>query len=68
MKGQVEQKMSKNLSTSSKSACGAPRAYKVIGSFIGMDMVGFCFDIGLILAVKTVNNLEYCIEELISRK
>ena len=56
----MEQKMSKNLSTSSKC--------EVIGSFIGMGMVGFCFGIGLILAVKTVNNLEYCIEELISRK
>ena len=55
---QVE--MNKNLSTSSKC--------EVIGSFIGMGMVGFCFGIGLILAVKTVNNLEYCIEELISRK
>ena len=31
---------------------------EVIGSFIGMDMVGFCFGIGLMLAVKTVNNLE----------
>ena len=43
----------KNLLTSSKS--------EVIGSFIGMGMVGFCFGIGL--AVKTVNNLE----ELIRR-
>ena len=50
----------KNLSTSSKS--------EVIGSLIGMGMEGFCFGIGLILAVKTVNNLEYCFEELISRK
>ena len=32
---------------------------EVIGSFIGM--VGFCFGIGLMLAVKTVNNLECCI-------
>ena len=31
---------------------------EVIGSFIGM---GFCFGIGLMLAVKTVNNLECCI-------
>ena len=38
--------------------------WEIIGSFIGMGMVGFCFGIGLILAVKTVNNLE----ELISRK
>ena len=30
----------------------------VIGSFIGMGMVGFCFGIGLMLAVKIVNNLE----------
>ena len=41
---------------------------EVIGSFIGIGMASFCFGIGLILAVKTVNNLEYCIEELISRK
>ena len=34
---------------------------EVIGSFIGMDMVGFCIGIGLMLAVKTVNNLECCI-------
>ena len=31
---------------------------EVIGSFIGMGMVGFCFGIGLMLAVKTVNSLE----------
>ena len=31
------------------------------GYFIGMGMVGFCFGIGLMLAVKTVNNLECCI-------
>ena len=62
---QVEKmKMSKNSSTSSKSDA----ACEVIGSFIGMGMVGFCFGIGVILAVKTVNDLEYCIEELISRK
>ena len=34
---------------------------EVIGSFIGMGIVGFCFGIGLMLAVKTVNNLECCI-------
>ena len=34
---------------------------EVIGSFIGMGMVGFCFGIGLMLAVKTLNNLECCI-------
>ena len=34
---------------------------EVIGAFIGMGMVGFCCGIGLMLAVKTVNNLECCI-------
>ena len=38
-----------------------PSKYEVIGSFIGMGMVGFWFGIGLMLAVKTVNNLECCI-------
>ena len=47
--------MTKNLLTSSKS--------DVIGSFIGMGIVGFCLGIGLMLAVKTVNNLK----ELIRR-
>ena len=45
----------KNLLTSSKS--------EVIGSFIGMGIVGFCFGIGFMPAAKTVNNLE----ELIRR-
>ena len=36
-----------------------PSKSEVIGSFMGM--VGFCLGIGLMLAVKTVNNLEYCI-------
>ena len=34
---------------------------EVIGSFIDMGMVGSCFGIGLMLAVKTVNNLKCCI-------
>ena len=38
-----------------------PSKSGVIESFIGMSMVGFCFGIGLMLAVKTVNNLECCI-------
>ena len=52
----------KNLLTLSKSEGprGAPLS-GVIGSFIGMGIVGFCFGIGLMLAVKTVNNLECCI-------
>ena len=37
-----------------------PSMSEVIGSFIGMGMVGFCFGIGLMLAVKT-GNLECCI-------
>ena len=38
-----------------------PSKSEVIGSFKGMGIVGFCFGIGLMLAVKTVNNLECCI-------
>ena len=38
-----------------------PSKSEVIGSFIGMGMVGFCFGIRLMLAVKTLNNLECCI-------
>ena len=46
-------KMEKMIKRLSKS--------EVIGSFIGMGMAGFCAQIGLMLAVKTVNNLECCI-------
>ena len=35
------------------ATAGQGAASGVIGSFIGMGMVGFCFGIGLILAVKT---------------
>ena len=38
-----------------------PGKSEVIGSFIGMGIVGFCFGIGPMLAVKTVNNLKCCI-------
>ena len=38
-----------------------PSEPEVIGSFIGMGMVGFCFGIRLMLAVKALNNLECCI-------
>ena len=31
-------------------------------------MIGFWFGTGVILAAKMVHSLEYCIEELISRK
>ena len=59
MEWKARAETNKNLLTLSKC-----EASGVIGSFIGMGMVGFCFGIGLILAVKTVNNLQ----ELISRK
>ena len=45
----------------SKSESPMGPASGVIGSFLGMGIVGFCF--GIMLAVKTVNNLE----ELIRR-
>ena len=48
--------------TSTLSKC------EVIGAFIVTGMMGFWFGIGVMLAVKTVDNLEYCTEELISRK
>ena len=38
-----------------------PSKSEVIGSFIGMGMVSFCFGIVLMLAVKTVNNPGCCI-------
>ena len=41
---------------------------EVIGAFISIGALGFCFGFGVMLAVKTVNSLEYCIEELKSRK
>ena len=60
----VEQKMSRNLLTSSKYS-----AYKGLGAAMAAElMMFFWFGIGVILAVKTVQSLEYCTEELISRK
>ena len=38
-----------------------PSESEVIGSSIGMSMVGFCFGNVLMLAIKTVNDLECCI-------
>ena len=52
----IEEETTKNLLTSSKS--GGASLGGVIGSFIGMGIVGFCFGIGLMPAVKIVNNLE----------
>ena len=59
--------MTKNLWGHAATPCPASpltsSKSEVIGSFIDMGIVGFCFGIGLMLAVKTVNNLE----ELIRR-
>ena len=43
--------------------------YEGLGAVMAAElMVGFWFGIGVILAAKMVHSLEYCIEELISRK
>ena len=61
MEEQVEMKTNKNLSTSSK--------YEGLAAAMAAElMIGFWFGFGVILAIKTVQSLEYCIEELISRK
>ena len=67
---QVEKmKTSKNSSTSSKSTCGAPGTYEGLAAAMAAElMIGFWFGIEVILAVKMVQSLECCIEELISRK
>ena len=65
----MEWKTNKNLSTSSKSACRASRTYEGLAAAMAAElMIGFWLGIGAILAIKTVQSLEYCIEELISRK
>ena len=46
-----------------------PRKYEGLGAAMDAElMVGFWFGIGAILAAKMVYSLEYCIEELISRR
>ena len=46
-----------------------PSKYEGLGAAMAAElMTGFWFGIGVILAAKMVHNLEYCIEELISRK
>ena len=46
-----------------------PSKYEGLGAAIVAElMIGFWFGIGAILAAKMVYSLEYCIEELISRK
>ena len=54
---QVEKKM--NLSTLSKSD-EAPGPYAGLGAAIAAElMIGFWFGIGVVLAVKTLESLEY---------
>ena len=66
---QVERKTNKNLSTSSKYARGTGAAYEGLRAAMAAELTtGFWFGIGAILVIKTVQSLEYCIEELISRK
>ena len=58
---QVEWNMNKNSSTS--------RKYEGLAAAMAAElMIGFWFGIEVILAVKTIQSLEYCIEELINRK
>ena len=51
--------------TSSKSACEGPplgRAYEGLAAAIAAElMIGFWFGIGVVLAVKMLESLEYCI-------
>ena len=56
--------MNKNLSTLSKSdgETQAPGPYASLGAAIAAElMIGFWFGIGVVLAVKTLESLEYCI-------
>ena len=46
-----------------------PSKYESLGATMAAELViGFWFGIGVILAIRMVNNLDYCIEELINRK
>ena len=46
-----------------------PSKYKGLGAAMAAElMTGFWFGNGVILTVKMVNGLDYCIEEIISRK
>ena len=57
--------MEQKTSTLSKSEGG----YEGLAAAMAAElMIGFWFGIGIILAVKMVQSLEYCIEEIISRK
>ena len=53
----------------SSRARRARRVYEGLVTAMAAEiMIGFWSGVGAILAVKTVQSLEYCIEELISRK
>ena len=41
---------------------------EVLGAVTDFRLIGFWFGIGATLTVKTVSSLEYCIEELISKR
>ena len=56
----IDQTTEKPTTLSKCEGLGAAMAVEI--------MTGFCFGIGVILAVKMVHSLEYCIEKLISRK
>ena len=46
-----------------------PSKYEDLGSVMAAElMIGFWFEIGVILAIRMANSLDYCIEALISRK
>ena len=43
--------------------------YKGLGAAMAAElMTGFWFGIGVILAIRMVNSLDYCVEALINRK
>ena len=58
LKCQVEWKQPKTYGSAATPGPLTSSKSEVIGSFIGMGIVGFLFGIGFMLAVKTVNNLE----------
>ena len=46
-----------------------PSKYEDLGAVMAAELdIHFWFGIGVILAIRMVNSLDYCIEELISRK
>ena len=63
---QVEQKTNKNLSTSSKykglAAAKVPVGPGSLCDLLAAElMIGFWFRVGVVLAVKMLESLEYCI-------